>query len=80
MKRLEKYEKDLDSMARLLRKRPMTAKQIAKELGLSGVSVRARIEALANRGWKLDTRKVRASLRGPFADQFRVVGLEKPKV
>jgi predicted ArsR family transcriptional regulator len=61
----EAYEKTLDKLASLLRKKPMTAKQIAERLGCCKPVAYERLKSLTKRGDKLYTTKVREGSVGP---------------
>ncbi len=66
------YEKTLDKLAAMLRRKSMTAKAIAKALKCCKPSAYHRLAALSERGEKLETETVRESSTGPSATAYRL--------
>lgn len=66
-------EEALRQLANLLRKRALTARQIADLTECSKPIAYARIETLRARGVKFTERKVRQGIAGPKATSYRIV-------
>jgi predicted transcriptional regulator len=66
----EEYGKTLDKLAKLLRRKPHTAKQIAAAMGCGKPIAYARIRDLMERGELVETEKIRASKSGPRAQAY----------
>lgn len=65
-----KNEVELQELAELLRRRPMTIARIAAKTKCSKVTAYKRVRALRNRGFAVQVKRVRGSLVGPYSTEY----------
>ncbi len=66
----QRYTKVLDRLAALLRREPMTARQIAEELKCCRPAAYQRLAALKKRGERIFTMPIRESVTGPGSTAY----------
>lgn len=70
---VEDYEGSLESLARLLRRKAMTAQEIADAVGCTRVTAYARLRRLRKSGIEVEIERVdRDGVTGPRARAYRV--------
>lgn len=68
------YEKTLDKLSKLLRRKPLTAKQIAAALACCKPVAYQRVKALQARGERVHIKRVREGNTGPESAQYAIDG------